>query len=76
MNSRRPICGSGMDFNSGEKTRGLRQESSQQKKTMIPQPVIHAIEPDRMQPGVAQKHFQARLGRGIVLHHLGHVFAN
>ncbi len=38
--------------------------------------MIHAVEPDRVQAGVAEKNFQAGLGRGIVLHHVGYVFAN
>jgi hypothetical protein len=67
---------SGMDFNSSEKTRGLRQHASQQERAMIPQPVIQAVKPDRMESGIAQIHFQAGLGRGIVFHHVGHVFAN
>jgi hypothetical protein len=34
------------------------------------------MEPDGVQAGVAEKYFQAGLGRGIVIHHVGHVFAN
>ena len=69
------LC-SGMDFNSCEEARGLREKSSQQEQMMVPQPVIHAIEPHRVQPGIAQKNFQTGLGRGVALYHRGHVFAN
>ena len=71
-----PDLGAGMDFNSGKKTRDLREQSRQQEKAMSPKPVIDAIKPDRMQAGVAQENFEARAGRGIVLQHVGHVFAN
>ena len=71
-----PNLRAGMNFDSGQQTRNLREPAREQEKRMIPEPVIHAIEPDRMQAGVAEKYFQARLGRGIVLHHVGHVFAN
>ena len=69
MNSRRPILRAGMNFNAGEQARDLRQPARQQEHAVVPQPVIDAVEPDRMQPGIAEQHFQARLGRRIVLDH-------
>jgi len=62
------LC-SGMDFNSGEETRGLRKESSGQEKMMVPQPVIDAIEPDCVQSGIAQEDFKAGLRGGIAFYH-------
>ena len=69
MNSRLPICGAGMDFDSGEEARHLREPSRQQQETMVPQPVIDAVKPHRVQPRVAQENFQARLGGGVALQH-------
>jgi hypothetical protein len=43
---------------------------------MIPEPVVHAKEPDGVQARVTKKNFEPGLGRGIVIHHVGHVFAN
>src|ERR1019366_1766841 len=45
---------SGRDFDTGEKPRDLRQPARQQQETVVPQPVVHAIKPDRMQAGVAE----------------------
>jgi hypothetical protein len=36
--------------------------------------MIDAIEPDRVQPGIAQNNFQARFRRGIVLHDVRDIF--
>ncbi len=65
-----------MDFNPGEQTRHLRKPARGQEHPVIPEPVIDPVEPDRVQPRVAQKYFHSRLRRGIVLDHVGHVFAD
>src|SRR5579859_6759559 len=51
----------GMNFNSGQQARDLRKPASKEKETVVPQPMIDAVEPNRMQAGVAEKNFQARL---------------
>jgi len=65
-----------MDFDGREQARNLRQPARQQKEIVVPQPVIHAIEPHRMQAGVAEIHLQARLRRRIALEHGGNVLAD
>jgi hypothetical protein len=52
----------------------LGQPASNQKKTVVPEPMINAVEPDGVETGIAEKNLQTRLGGGIVVHHVGHVF--
>jgi len=70
------LLGSRMNFDSREETRTLRKPAAEQEKTALPEPVIDSIEPERMQAGIAQEHFEARLCRGITLENGGDVFAN
>src|SRR5690349_24994792 len=44
----------GMNFNSGEQARDLRKPAPEEKETVVPQPMIDAVEPDRVQAGVAE----------------------
>ncbi len=71
-----PHLRSRMDFNAGEPARHLRQPARQQKEIVVPQPVVHAIEPHRVQTGVAEINLQPRLGRRIALQHGGNILAN
>ena len=65
-----------MDFDTGEPARHLRQPARQQKKIVVPQPVVHAIEPHRVQAGVAEINLQVRLRRRIALQHGSNILAN
>ena len=67
---------SGMNFDSGQKPRDLRQPSRGKQEAMIPQPVVDAIEPDGMQSRIAEVDFQPGLGRGVAFQHSGDVLAN
>ena len=68
--------GSGMNFDSGQEARHLREPSPKKKEIMVPQPVIDAVEPYRVQPCVAEENFETRLGGWVALQHRDHVFAN
>src|SRR5664279_5551432 len=67
---------SGMNLNARQKTRHLAQPPRQQPQVAHPQPVVNAVEPQRMQPGIAQQHHQQRSRRGIALENRAYVFAN
>src|ERR1700734_3870535 len=66
----------GMNFNSGEQARELRDESGQQAHSMPPKPAAYMMSPHRVQTGVAGKNFEigargrVRLedGRNILAH--------
>ena len=49
---------SGMDFDGGEQARHLRQPARQQKEIVVPEPVVHAIKPNRMQAGITEINLQ------------------
>ncbi len=66
----------GMDFDSGQQARELRQRAGQKEPAVLPQPVIDAIPPQRVQAGVEQHDLQPRSRRGIALQHRGDVFAH
>jgi hypothetical protein len=55
-----------MYFDSGEKTRHLRKPSPEEKKSVIPEPVICAIEPDGVQAGITQENRKLRFCSGII----------
>ena len=66
--------GCGVNLDSGQQAGDLGKPAGHEEKVVVPEPVVHAVEPHRVETGVAEKDFQARLGSGIVLHHVGHVF--
>ena len=65
-----------MNLDAGQPAGNLRKPARQQEESVIPEPVVHAVEPDGLQARVAEKDFQTGLGRGIVIHDVGHVFAD
>ena len=65
-----------VNFNSGEKARDLRPPASPEKEAVIPEPVIDAVEPHRVQTGITEEDLGPRLRGRIALHHRGNVFTN
>src|SRR5271157_2548977 len=68
--------GAGVNFNSRQEARHLREPAGEQKEVVIPEPVIDAMEPDGVQARVTEIDLEARAGRGIAVEHGGNVLAN
>src|SRR5215469_3286876 len=66
----------GMDFNSGKPARELRKCPRQEEPVMLPQPMMDAVPPKRMQAGVKQYDLQFGTRRGIAFKYRGDVFAH
>ena len=76
MKKRRPICAPGWISIPREPARDLREGARREEPAVLPQPVMDAIPPQRVQSGVEQHDLQPRARRGIALQHRGNVFAH
>src|SRR5208283_3968826 len=68
--------GAGMDLDSREPARELRECAGQKKHAVLPQPVMDAVPPQRVQAGVEQHDLEPRPRRGIAFEYRGDVFAH
>ena len=71
-----PDLGSGVDFNASEQAGYLGQESRRKAQPVLPEPVVDAVSPERVQSGVAEQDFEIRPRRRIALEDGGYVFAH
>jgi hypothetical protein len=57
--------GARVNFNSGDKTVEVRQTARHQAEFMLPEEMSQTVKPQRMQSGVAEKHFQSAPRRWV-----------
>src|SRR5579864_7495194 len=66
----------GMNLNSSEQARDLRDEPSQESHVVQPQPVAEVMRPHRMQSGITDQNFEVGARGRIRLKDSGNIFAH
>ena len=67
MKKRRPIVAPGVNFDAGEKTGKMRDETRQPAQAMPPQPVREAVHDQRVNARIAGQHLPERTRRRIAV---------
>ena len=67
--------GTGMDFDSGEQARDLREPAGEESQIMTPQPVREMVRPDGVKAGIAEKNFRVGARGRVGLEDGGDIFA-
>src|SRR5664279_222744 len=68
--------GTGMNLDTRHKARDLRECTGKKEPAMLPQSVVNAIPPNRMQTGIEQHNLKPRACGWVVLEYRGNVFAH
>jgi len=68
--------GAGVDFDEGEPARDLGEKAGEEAEVELPEPVIDAVKPERVQAGIAKQDLEVRARGGIALEDGADVVAN
>src|SRR5690554_6002524 len=64
----------GVDLDAGEPAREKRQKTCQPAQPALPQPMVHAMQKNRVEPRVAGHYFESVTRRRVALHYAANIF--